>query len=134
MQVPIFVPKFLSDEKSNSKGESFLLLLFTLQSALISLVCFSQGLPILITGVFVVLPFIKSELPKGLLLLAHPIVLLLATYTIYLYIFSSVVIDYHELESKVLYMFNSENSNLYSIWMFSVLPVWSAIWAAGKIQ
>ena len=134
LSVPIFIPTCLTAEKPNSKGECFLLLIFTLQTALISLVCFSQGLPILITGICIVLPLIQSKTPKGLVLIAHPVTMLVATYALYMYLFSAVQIDYSDLESKTLYIFNSENSNLYNIWMFSVLPVWSSIWAGHRIQ
>ena len=134
LSVPIFIPTCLTAEKPNSKGECFLLLIFTLQTALISLVCFSQGLPILITGICIVLPLIQSKTPKGLVLIAHPVTMLVATYALYMYLFSAVQIDYSDLESKTLNIFNSENSNLYNIWMFSVLPVWSSIWAGHRIQ
>lgn len=116
------------------KVESTLLLAFSLQCGLVSLVCFPQGLILLVSSLFIVAPFLHSKVPRAVMLLAHPVVLLTASWAIYNYLFeTSQISTMGEVENATLAMYSNENSNVYQLWMYSALPIWSALWTCRNL-
>jgi len=125
--------------KSNSSNmfrvQSSVLLLFALQCGLAALVCFPQGLALLISGAFVVFPLHREQCPQVAMLPAHPVVLLSSGFLLYRFIFGSFESPSLELfEQEAVRLFWNENSNLYQLWMYSALPVWSALWTTCSIS
>ena len=130
--LPVFLPVFacgIETDDAVRKIESTVLLLFSLQCGLVSLVCFPQGLILLISSLFITIPFLHPKVPKWLMILGHPVFLLLITYGIYQSQFGNFEFNISEVENAVVKLYENDNSNVYKLWNFSVLPVWAALWS-----
>merc|ERR1712048_1296362 len=106
------------------KISSAIILLYSLQCGLLSLVCFSQALFLAMGGLFITIAF-KRDKPH-LLLLAHPVLLFS------LAALASFYLDTETLDLSVLVDFwrqilDSDYSSLPEIMAFSAVPTWCAL-------
>jgi hypothetical protein len=132
---PLFFRHTFSEDAISRKVASGFLLLFSLQCGLVSLVCFPQGLLLLMSSFFITLPFVRHEIPGFLMLLAHPIILAIVTYSGYQMNFGHQELPgVGELKEVLINLYSNENSNLYQLWMYSVLPIWSSLWTFHALK
>ena len=131
MVLPVLLPilinrKDRSDRPFHSKTEAAVLLLFSLQCGLVSLLCFPQALYLSITAVFTI---IASKYRKPwMIILTHPIIFFVADQSRCLFLETDEcdwsISGYSDWINRIV---TSEYSNVHSLLLFSALPIWSAL-------
>ena len=132
MLLPVLLPIVMNRARTNqkpfhSKTEASVLLLFSLQCGLVSLLCFPQALYLSITAVFTI---IASKYRKPwMIILSHPIIFFVADQSRCLFLDETDECDwsisgYSDWINRIV---TSEYSNVYSLLLFSALPIWSTL-------
>ena len=127
MVLPVLLPILMNrSDIFHSKTEAAVLLLFSLQCGLVSLLCFPQALYLSITAVFTI---IASKYRKPwMILLTHPIIFFVADQSRCLFLETDEcdwsISGYSDWINRIV---TSEYSNVHSLLLFSALPIWSAL-------